>query len=397
MDMLLSTVFRLEELNMTSRRRIIGVLLFLYLVVGCDPIVTTFEDNAEVVMYEAAEIYEAGWIPPEGKDEIVVMTWNIRFGAARIPWFGDGCGDRVILSDDEVAEGLQGVANKIDSVQPDILLMQEVDVLSKRSGYEDEVQWLLDHTYLNYGAYASVWQSQFIPSDGLGRMDMGNAVLSRWPIVDAERIPLALRSDQDALTQYFYLRRNILKAEIDGPFSIPDNLYVVNIHATAFSTDDTKLKHLEKFKEVLDEIDEEGYYFVAGGDMNEIPSGAAKLDYCLEDACEGESFHTDADGGPHREGSYFLYFPDENEWLEPLDQKYNPAVPRNKYLLNESAHFTHAAETDSTNENYDWNRKLDYLWTNVQWVTGSDSTHQDGDELSDHAAVSCRLNLGVNP
>jgi len=377
--------------------RIFGVLLFLLLIAGCDPIVTTFEDGGDVVMYEAADIIPTFAIPSEGIDEILVMTWNIRFGAARIPWFGDGCGDRVILSDDEVEEGLQGIADKINSVQPDILLLQEVDVLSKRSSYEDEVQWLLDNTYLNYGVYATIWQSQFIPSHGLGRMDMGNAILSRWPIVDAERIPLALRGDQDALTQYFYLQRNILKAEIDGPFPTPDNLYAINIHATAFSTDDTKLKHLEKFKEVVDEIDEEGSYFVAGGDMNEVPSGAAKLDYCIEDACEEESFHTDADGGPHREGSYFLYFADENEWLDPIDESYVPAIPREDYLSNEAAYFTHGAESDSTDENYDWNRKLDFLWTNLQWFADSDSTHQDGRELSDHAAVSCRLNLGMNP
>jgi len=117
--------------------RIFGVLLFLLLIAGCDPIVTTFEDGGDVVMYEAADIIPTFAIPSEGIDEILVMTWNIRFGAARIPWFGDGCGDRVILSDDEVEEGLQGIADKINSVQPDILLLQEVDVLSKRSSYED--------------------------------------------------------------------------------------------------------------------------------------------------------------------------------------------------------------------------------------------------------------------
>lgn len=382
---------------MIKKGEITKCLLLVLFLGSCDPIVTTFSGGGEVVLYEAADLVETGLLPPEGLTEVVVMTWNIRFGAGRLPWFGDGCGDRVILSDYEIETGLQGIAQKINSVNPDILLLQEVDVLSKRTGYLDEVQWLLDNTSLNFGVYASAWQAQFIPSDGLGRMDMGNAILSKWPVVEAERIPLALRGDQDALTQYFYLRRNILKAEINGPFSISDNLWAVNIHATAFSTDDTKKEHLEKFKDVLDELDENGNFFVAGGDLNEVPPGAIKLDYCLEDACTGEVFHTDADGGPHLEGSYFQYFEDENQWLQPFDEEYLPAVSREVYLAEESPYFTHSAEVDSTDENYDWNRKLDYLWTNVQWITGSDSTHQDGKKLSDHAAVSCRLNLGVNP
>ena len=176
------------------------------------------------------------------------MTWNVRFGAARIPWFGDSCGDRVIMTKSEVIAHLENIADYINSVQPDILLLQEVDVESKRSGYIDQVQWFLDNTSFNYGAYASMWQAQFIPSDGLGRVDVGNAILSRWEITDAERIQLPLRTDQDGLTQYFYLRRNILKTRIDVPNR---DFYAVCTHTTAFATDDTKQKHIEMFYETI--------------------------------------------------------------------------------------------------------------------------------------------------
>ena len=44
---------------------------------------------------------------------------------------------------------------------------------------------------------------------------------------------------------------NALKAkfEIQGQ----DSFYAVNTHATAFATDDTKQKHIDKFKEILQE------------------------------------------------------------------------------------------------------------------------------------------------
>ena len=167
-------------------------VMVCFSILACESLVTTFEDVEDGKMYSAKRLEKS----PAVVDAITVMTWNIRFGAGRIPWFGDSCGDRVILSEEEVVGNLRGIADMIKEVKPDILLLQEVDVQSKRSAYIDQVQWLLDHTHFNYGAYASVWKAQVVPSDGLGRMDMGTAVLSRWAITDAERIQLPLRGDQ---------------------------------------------------------------------------------------------------------------------------------------------------------------------------------------------------------
>ena len=124
-----------------------------------------------------------------------------------------------------------------------------------------------------------MWNAEIIASDGLGKVDAGNAILSRWEITDAERIKLPLRTDQDVLTQYFYLRRNILKAKINIP-ELDTNLYAVNIHATAFATDSTKQNHIDKYLEVLAEISDGGYSFVTGGDLNSLPPGASEYDFC---------------------------------------------------------------------------------------------------------------------
>ena len=50
-----------------------------------------------------------------------------------------------------------------------------------------------------------------------------------------------------------------------------NDIYAVNIHATAFATDDTKKKHIAKYKEVLEDIVLLGATFVTGGDFNSIP------------------------------------------------------------------------------------------------------------------------------
>ena len=337
---------------------------------SCEPIANQFNDSEDAIMYESLKIKEF----PSQKT-IKVMTWNIRFGVARLRFFGDGCGDRVIMTKKEVISGLEGIANKIKTEDPDILLLQEVDVQSKKTAYIDQAQWLLDNTEMNYGAYASMWQAQVILADGLGRVNTGNLILSKWKLKDAERYQLALREDQDGLTKYFYLKRNVLKARVDMPNS---PFYAVNTHLTAFAEDDsTKLRHINGFKNILDGIVLNGQNFVSGGDLNALPTNASKLDYCLEDQCENESYHTDEEPG-HKAGAYFAK---QINGLSELYKTYKPAIPLEEYGKQESKHFTH-----SPDNKLKLDRKLDYLWTNTSW--SNPITHQEATTLSDHIPVS---------
>ena len=369
---------------MKSKRSLIRTFHTLWfaglVLLSCEPLVTDFRDIEDAIPYEASSKTNIQNSP----GSLLVMTWNVRFGAARIPWFGDSCGDRAIMTNSEVIAHLENIADYINSVQPDILLLQEVDVESKRSGYIDQVQWFLDNTSFNYGAYASMWQAQFIPSDGLGRVDVGNAILSRWEITDAERIQLPLRTDQDGLTQYFYLRRNILKTRIDVPNR---DFYAVCTHTTAFATDDTKQKHIEMFYETISSIDTNAV-FIAGGDLNSVPPEAT-TDYCMSDICSGESFHQAGDDPEHKEGSYFNNFTEEPLLLQSLYNEYYSAIEPES--ANSTGHFTHSPwNTESNNTTY-WDRKLDYMFSSNSLSGGM--THQGANQLSDHAPVSAVLGL----
>ncbi|MBN2280437.1 MAG: endonuclease/exonuclease/phosphatase family protein [Candidatus Marinimicrobia bacterium] len=353
------------------------LIIALVLFSACEPLVNTFERGQNLDTYQAKKVMEAD--PPE---TIRFMTWNIRFGAGRTNWFGDSCGDRVILPESEVKENLQKLANLINTVQPDILFLQEIDIESKRTAYIDQVEWLLNHTHLNYGVYASMWDAQYVPSDGLGRVNTGNAILSRWKIKDAQRIQLPLRSDQDALTQYFYLRRNMLKCHIEFPGI--DDFYAVCVHLAAFSTDNTKQKQIEKILTELADLQDAKIFL--GGDFNLLPPGSDSLDFCDEDACPDETFHRGkiTDKSYHKEGSNYA---PEIHYMEPLYQHYNPAVPLERYLAHQLSYFTHSTRWQ---EGF-WDRKIDYLFSNLQWRAGSDSTYQEdafNDRLSDHVPVS---------
>lgn len=351
----------------------------LFFIKSCEMPATSFDDQENARYFEKTQKVNS----PQPDSTVKVMTWNIRFGIGRGPWFGDACGYKVIYSANEIISNLKLIAEKINLVKPDILLLQEVDIKSTRSAYINELNWLLDNTYFNYAVYGSQWKAQFIPSDGLGRMDEGNAILSRWPISDAIRIQLTLRTDQGAAERYFYERCCMVKARIEIPGF--ENLYVVNIHASAFATDDTKHQHLVEFKDELDHLSASGSMFVAGGDLNTLPPGSDSTDYCMEDMCPDESYHHPGDNPMHKDGSNYT---PEKEWLQPIYSEFKSVIPLNEYLQNQQIYFTH-----TTRPEHFWDRTLDYLFTNNRWRSGATVVHQDFTKESDHVPVSGELIL----
>lgn len=311
-------------------------------------------------------------------DSLKVMTYNIKFGGGRIDFFFDCFGDRAVMDSSEVLQNLQQLAIIINQIDPDILFLQEVDVDSKRSAHIDQVQWLLDRTTLSHAVYAPQWKSRHIPSNGLGKMNSGMAIMAKHELVTPKYCPLPLRTDQNFLVRYFYLRRGILEAKmfVDGQ---PINL--ATTHAEAYGQDGTKLMHLAKLLEVLEAIDKNGELFVFGGDLNALPPGTKKTKGFPDSVCKDTYLADD----------YSL----ETDWLQPFYDRFNAETPLPDYQADNAPYFTHSVDKNSF-----WNRKLDYLFTNAPIVAGSGCTHQNDTlrgistmQASDHCPVTAIVHL----
>jgi endonuclease/exonuclease/phosphatase family metal-dependent hydrolase len=340
-----------------------------------DPFHASFADVEPAVSYTRHDALAA----PAPVGALRLMNYNLKFGGGRLDFFFDCHGDRVLMTRAEVALHLEGLATKIRQVDPDLLFVQEVDVSSKRAAFVDELQWLLDHTRLSYAYYASQWKADYVPSDGLGAVDSGNAILSKYPLRNGTRIALTRRRDQSAIERYFYLRRNLLTAELAVPGHAPIRL--VTVHTEAYAKDGTKLAHIERFKTELDTWASAGQLVVGAGDLNTLPPGTAQLSGFDDSACT-EDFEADD-------------YTSETTWLEPLYAEYAPETPLLEYQADNAPFFSHTTRGDGF-----WNRKLDYLFTNGQFAPGSALTHQDGGSggsetmpLSDHAPISVTLEL----
>jgi endonuclease/exonuclease/phosphatase family metal-dependent hydrolase len=359
---------------------IVGIVVFPFVsgLFGCsDPFRTKFEDREEATHYTASTLKSTS--PPS--DSLKVMTWNIRFAAGRLAVFYDGRGDRYNITKREVIANLDGICTKINEVDPDVLLLQEVDIESKRTSYLNQLQFILDHSNLNYAVYAPTWRADYIPSDGIGRMNSGIAILCKWPLQDGERIELPVRTDQSSLENYFWLHRCIVKTSLALPGRRP--LSILNIHAESWAKDGTKKKQIDIFKTQLDLAAVTGNYIVAGGDLNELPPGSPTWKYFPDDVTSARFGNDDYTG--------------EETWLTDLYASYVPAIQLAAYHANPVPYYTFTGDPDGF-----WCRTIDHLFTNGGFRSSlvlQDSRLPNGQNgtatmpLSDHAPVFAVLEV----
>lgn len=319
---------------------------------GCDPFNTGFRDTEAAVLYRARVVEDA----PAPSGRIRVMTYNVKYGGARLRFYWECGGSRTLMTEGEVRTNVAGLAALVRAYRPDVLLVQEIDTWrSKRVAYVDEVQLLLDATGLSWGAYASQWKADWVPTDGQGPVDSGNAVLSRWPIAAAVRHALALETDLSTVERYFYLKRNVLEVRLAVPGLEARPLVVLATHAEAFSDDGTRKKHLDALAALMQARAAEGYRVVAGGDLNEIPPGSrACRDWPEDAACTGGRFEPDVYCG-------------EETWMDPLyAPPFSPDVAPAEFAATQDAWYTFVGD-----ERFPLNRKLDHLFTNGRWLAAA--------------------------
>lgn len=354
-----------------KKRVIIPIISLIALVTWwlSDPFHTQFKPVEELSQI-AAEDLLAYDVP---SDSLKVMTWNIKFGGGRIDFFFECHGDRVLMAEEEVVTNLDAICALIDSINPDILFLQEVDRESKRVAGIDQLQYILNNSCLNFGVYGSQWKADVVPSNGLGNVESGNAILSKYELSSAQRIALPVRKDQDPLTQYFYLKRSLLTAQ----FHIgSDSLFLLSTHLTAFDKGNTRRSQVGFMSAYIDSIAKD-QKVLFGGDFNLIPPVASQLAGFDDCACEDDSLTKNFNG-----------LTDE---LSQLYKKFQPAISIDALKKGDAPYFTHTTKKDGY-----WNRKLDYLFATAGLIDETASITYQGEVfkgldpmvLSDHAPLS---------
>ena len=367
----------------------IFIIVVAFVISACEPLADPMDfTRDQAIRMKASTITEMS--APQKTDPIKlrVMSWNIKYGALRIPFWFDCWGDRVQMSLDEVESHMGQIYEMITEANPDILIVEEIEIHSRRSAYYDMVQGILDSTGLNYAAYFETWDSRYVPSEGLGRMNLGNAIFSKYPIPRAELIKQSSRTDQDPVTNTFYIKRSIGRAEIQvGEL----NLATYAVHTEAYDVDGTKAKQINQIYNV---VMEEELPFILGGDFNELPPKAVQIKDFPDERTEAIC-SDDFKQPPYTPNIMQPFYDDLVPWV--TEDEYGTTIEQ------QARFFTHSVlgpnEVNESGEAGEWNRTLDYLFAspNTRWVAGSTDVLQRAGQVIGNRPDVLSWTLEANP
>lgn len=153
---------------------------------------------------------------------------------------------------------LERVADAVRTSGADLVLLQEVDRRTERSGREDQLATLERLTGM-HGAYGRTIDYQ--------GGEYGIAVLSRWPILADTLHPLRVAPPPEP-TGRPYEERGALHAVVDAPGG---RMHVVTTHLDASSNDFFRLQQVSGVRELARRLERTGERVLVGGDFNAVP------------------------------------------------------------------------------------------------------------------------------
>ena len=207
--------------------------------------------------------------PPPDLDTFTIMTYNIGYLSGMT-------NNLPVKTEKELFDtNKKTFLQLLDRVKPDILATQEIDFDSKRSFHVNQPQAIARDTDLKYTAVAINWDKRYVPfpywppSVHFGKIVSGQAVLSRWPIVSAERVVLIKPVNKPFFYNALYLDRlaQVVKIEIGEK-----TLVVLNVHLEAFDNE-TREKQAQRVLDIYGEY-KENYPVILLGDFNCLPPNA---------------------------------------------------------------------------------------------------------------------------
>lgn len=212
---------------------------------------------------------------PVGR-EISLLTWNVGNAVLgdNADFFMDGGTHVKTSSKERMEENLAGITQYIQSVSPQIIFFQELDVNSARSYHTDQQMYLMNALQDYSSSFARNYSCRFVPFPfpPLGRMDSGIDTFSSYRVASAERESLPVPFSWPV--RMANLKRCLLISRLPVEGSDRE-LVLVNLHLEAYDQGEGKAAQTQMLRTLIDAEREKGNYVIAGGDFNQTFSGSA--------------------------------------------------------------------------------------------------------------------------
>lgn len=254
-------------------KAVLGAAAFLVLLVlgYCIYMLATYhriEDKQVLSVRLPAEAPRAGDVLQKD-EEYEILTYNIGFGAYTpdFSFFMDGGKSSWAKSKESVIETVQGAANLVDGINPDFILMQEIDLDSTRSYHVNQYE-LINGTFDEYySSFAVNYDSSFLAypfTQPHGKCYAGIALYAKYPITGSLRRSLPISA---SLSKFVDLDRCYSISRI--PTESGKELVLINIHMSAYGNDaSVRQKQIATLCADLQKEYEAGNYVICGGDFN---------------------------------------------------------------------------------------------------------------------------------
>lgn len=201
--------------------------------------------------------------------EYSVLSWNAGFGAygPDFSFFMEGGTSSRAESAEVIRNHMAGMIETIQGLDPDFLLMQEIDTDADRSWHVDE-SYLLIRALEGYSStFATNYNSPYVIypfASPMGKAHSGIMTFSKYCMENSARYSLPV---EKGFSRYFDLDRcyTVSKVKTDAG----NYLCVFNVHLSAYTRDGTVTN--EQIRVLSEHIRREydaGNYVICGGDFN---------------------------------------------------------------------------------------------------------------------------------
>jgi len=208
--------------------------------------------------------------PKTDHDTLMVLTYNIGYLS--------GMTNNLPVERPEslYADNLKNAISLFNKLDPDFIGFQEIDFNAERSFSINQFRKIAMGAHYNYGAKAVNWDKKYVPfpyglpSVNFGQVYSGQAILSKYPIVDNEREVLIKPENNPFYYNAFYLDRvaQIAKIKLNKT-----DLIIINVHLEAFDVPTREKQAITLLKIYRKYADD--YPVLIIGDFNSTPPNAS--------------------------------------------------------------------------------------------------------------------------
>ena len=259
-------------------KKFLKILLILILVLvvavgGLFGLLTFTEFKPEPVEeLELLKATESSDLAIPQRAELDILSWNIGYGGLGkdSDFFMDGGKNSKSANRATVKQYLSGMQSYVRGLDPDLLILQEVDTDSSRTYGIYEPEYFYD---FRVSAHALNYSCPFvpIPMPPIGKVHSGLLTCSCFDVAQARRVSLPCPFSWPLSTAN--LKRCLLVSYL--PIADSDKeLVLVNLHLEAYDDGAGKIAQTRQLMDLLEEEYLKGNYVIAGGDFNQTFPGS---------------------------------------------------------------------------------------------------------------------------